>query len=105
MKILRRGASANHGYRAVDLKQKSLRWNSSAGAFDVSFDGAARDFATHARHIYLLRIEPNEMAQMLNQFAEQALSMETDDFIAVFGNSIPALLRLQLLASGIRLAA
>jgi hypothetical protein len=105
MKILRRGASADHGYRSIELKRPSCRWNPTADAFDVSFAEATRDFATQGRHIYYLRIEPSEMAQILKQFAEQALSMETDEFVAVFGDSVPAFLRLQLLASGIRLAA
>lgn len=105
MKIRRRGATANHGYRSVDLDQPSLRWNPTHEAFDISFSGGARDFATPAHHIYKIRIDPSEMAEVLKQFSDQAMSMDTDEFIAVFGHSAPALLRLHLLASGIRLAA
>jgi hypothetical protein len=71
----------------------------------VSFSGAARDFATDARHNYNLRLEPPEVASILNQLAEQALSVDPDEFRAVFGTSLPAILRLQLLASGVKLAA
>lgn len=104
MKILRRGATANHGYRSVDLKNPWVRWNPTADAFDVGFKDAASDFATQARHIYHLRIDPAEMAKILTQIADQAMSMETDEFIGAFGGSAPAFLRLHLLSSGIRLA-
>jgi hypothetical protein len=105
MKIFRKGAKADHGVRSVELKRPTVRWNPTHDTFDVNFSGPANDFATNSRHNYTLRWEPPELASILNQLADQALSMDADEFKGTFAGSLPAILRLQLLASGVRLAA
>ena len=105
MKILRKGASADHGMRSVELHKPSLKWNPTQDAFDVRFADPAYDFATNSRHTYTVRFNPPELASILSQLGEQALSMDADEFRETFCGSLPAILRLQLLASGVKLAA
>ena len=105
MQIRRIGASANHGFRSVELNEPTMRWNPTKDSFDLKFSGPAYDFATTSRHNYTLRIEPTEMASVLAQLADQAMSMDADDFAKIFGRALPSLLRLQMMACGIKVAA
>jgi hypothetical protein len=105
MKILRRGARADHGTKAIDLKVSGLKWSSTAEAFDVTFVGAVRDFSTNARHQYWLRFSPQELAMLIQGLPEAGASMEGDDFAEVFQKASPSLFRLQAMASGMKVAA
>ena len=104
MKILRKGARANHGLKKVELKPSKLRWNPTMAAFDLAFVGAATDFSTEARHFYTLRSTPAEQAAQLDMLAEAGAAMDAEEFAEVFAKVLPALHRLQIMASGIKLA-
>jgi hypothetical protein len=104
MKILRKGASADHGMRSVELKPSKLKWNGSMEAFDLTFAAPARDFATPSRHSYRVRQTPAEMAAQLSMLAEAAEAMDLEDFSATFAKVLPALFRLQAMASGVKLS-
>jgi hypothetical protein len=105
MKIMRKGARADHGMKSVELKVSGLRWNPTTETFDVTFAGAATDFSTDARHNYYLRYSPAELATQLSMLAEAGASMDPEEFGAVFAKVMPALFRLQAMASGVKLAA
>ena len=105
MKILRKGARADHGVRSVTLKLSKMKWNATEEAFDVEFAGAAADFSTEGRHVYKVRYAPDEMARQLALLADAATGMDSEDFATVFGKALPALFRLQAMASGVKLAA
>ncbi len=105
MKIIRKGARANHGMRSVELKGSKLRWNPTVNTFDLTFANAATDFSTDARHTYNLRYSPSELAAQIAMLAEAGAAMDAEEFATVFAKALPALLRLQVMASGIKLAA
>lgn len=105
MKIIRIGARANHGSRSVELKMSKFRWNPTATSFDLTFTKAACDFATDARHNYTLRYSAKELASQLTMIAEASASMDAEEFAATFSEALPALFRLQMMASGLKLAA
>lgn len=103
MKILRRGAKADHGFRKVELKNPKLKWNPTIGAFDLSFAGPATDFATDGRHNYTVRQSPQELASQMIQLAKEGSAMDAEEFASIFGPTLSALTKLQIMASGIRL--
>lgn len=105
MKILRRGARADHGTKSVDLKLSKMRYNPTVDALDVTFANAASDFATDARHNYTLRLTPKEQANLLSMLAEAGAAMDAEQFSEVFAPALPSLFKLQAMASGLRLAA
>jgi hypothetical protein len=105
MKILRRGARADHGTRSVELKVAGVKWNPTAEAFDVTFSGAVSDFSTNARHHYWLRFSPDELVTLVRQLPEAGSSMQAEDFAEVFQKASPSLFKLQAMASGVRIAA
>jgi hypothetical protein len=105
MKILRKGARADHGVKSVDLRISKIRWNPTAETFDVNFVNAAKDFATDARHNYHLRFSPEEQATLLGMLTEAGAAMGAEEFASVFAKSLPAIFRLQVMASGVKLAA
>jgi hypothetical protein len=105
MKIMRKGAKADHGVRSIDLAKPAMRWNPTQDTFDLKFAGPTYDFATTSRHNYTMRIQPSEMASIISQLAEQAMSMDADEFTLTFRETLPSLLRLQMMASGVKLAA
>ncbi len=105
MKIIRKGARADHGAKTVELKVSKVRWNSTTDTFDVIFATAATDFSTEARHVYKLRYPPSELAAQLSMIADAAESMDPDDLVAVFGKALAALFRLQAMGSGLKVAA
>ena len=104
MHILRRGARADHVTRSISLKIADLKWNGSAGAFDINFSGAASDFSTDARHHYWLRFSPDEIVTLLQSLPAAGASMEGKDFADVFQKAASSLFRLQAMASGLRVA-
>lgn len=105
MKIFRKGANADHGTRSVELKVSKMVWNQAAEAFDITFAGAATDFATPSRHIYRLRFTPKELAAQLAMLVEAGSAMESEDFTATFQKALPSLFKLQAMASGLKIAA
>jgi len=105
MKILRRGASADHGTKSVELKIAKMQWAPAAEAFDITFTTAATDFSTGARHNYRLRFSPKELSTILQMLAEAGTAMDGDDFAATFQKAFPSLFKLQAMASGLRIAA
>lgn len=105
MRILRKGARADHGTKSVELKGAKLQWNPTVGAFDQTFAKAARDFSTDGRHQYKLRLTPDEQADQLVMLADTASSMDPEDFQEAFRKALGALFRLQAMASGMKLAA
>jgi hypothetical protein len=105
MKILRRGARADHGTKSVELKVAGLKWNPTAEAFDVTFAGAVTDFSTYARHQYWLRFSPEELVTLLRLLPDAGSSMQAEDFAEVFQKASPSFFKLQAMASGFRIAA
>jgi hypothetical protein len=105
MKILRRGARADHGTRSIELKVAGLKWNPTAEAFDITFNGAGTDFNTYAKHHYWLRFSPEELVMLLRQLPDAGSAMQAEDFAEVFQKASPSLFKLQAMASGFRLAA
>ena len=105
MKILRRGARADHGTKSIDLKIAGLRWNPTAEAFDVTFAASVRDFSTKGRHQYWLRFSPPELLGLIQGLPEAGASMEGNDFAEVFQKASASLFRLQAMAAGIKVAA
>lgn len=105
MKIRRSGARANHGVTSVDLKLAKMRWNPTTETLDVSFGGAATDFSTPARHHYFLRFDPEEQAQWLDLLAEASTSMDPEEFAEIFSKTLPSLIKLQVRAAGMKIAA
>jgi hypothetical protein len=78
MKILRKGARADHGVKKVELKTSKLKWNATEEAFDLTFAGSAPDFSTDGRHIYKVRYTPAELASQLSMLADAATSMDAE---------------------------
>ena len=105
MKILRRGASANHGTKSVELKIAKMQWTPAVDSFDITFTSAATDFSTGARHAYRLRFSPIELTKVLQMLVEAGATMEGDDFVETFQTALPSLFKLQAMASGLRIAA
>jgi len=105
MKIVRKGAKADHGVKTVELKPAKMRWNATFDTFDVLFSAAARDFNTSGRHIYKLRYLPSELAAQISMLADAAEGMDAEEFAETFSKVSPALFKLQAMASGLRLAA
>jgi hypothetical protein len=105
MKIMRKGARADHGMKSVQLKIAKMRWNPTVETLDVSFTSAASDFNTPARHNYFLRFDPEEQAAWLDMLVEAGASMDAEQFASVFGKSFPSLFKLQAMASGLKIAA
>jgi hypothetical protein len=105
MKILRIGARANHGQKKVELKLSKLRWNPTVQAFDLTFANAAADFATDARHNYSVRYSAKELASQLTMLAEAGAAMDAEEFAETFAPTLPAVFRIQAMASGVKLAA
>jgi hypothetical protein len=105
MKIMRRGASANHGTKSVELKIAGMKWNPTVETFDVQFANAATDFSTGARHDYWLRFSPAELASVIERLVAAGAAMEADDFTETFQKALPSLFKLQAMASGLKIAA
>jgi hypothetical protein len=105
MKILRKGARANHGLKAVNLKPSKMQWSATAEAFDITFASSATDFNTDARHVYRMRYAPGELAAMLSMLSEAAESMGAEDFASVFGKVASDIYRLHAMACGLKVAA
>lgn len=105
MKIIRKGARANHGLKSVALKLADVRWNSTAEGFDVTFAGSAEDFTTEARHVYRLRFTAAEMATLIGKMGGAAESMGAEEFGEVFGKHSADLYRLHAMACRLKLAA
>ena len=105
MRIMRRGAKSDHGVSGVELKNPKLKWNSTAEKFDVLFTGAATDFSTPSKHNYNLRFDPDELASLFSSLALEGAAMDSEEFAEAFARVLPAMTRIQMMASGIKLAA
>ncbi len=102
MEIRRRGASANHGTKAVALKISKMQWMPASEVFDITFSGAATDFSTGGRHHYRLRFSAKELATLVQNLADAAPAMDGDEFAETFQKASPSLFKLQAMASGMR---
>jgi len=105
MKILRKGARADHGMKSVELKPAKVEWNRTSDTFDLTFSHAATDFNTEARHKYKIRSSAMEQAAQLTMLAAAATLMDRDEFITAFAPALPALFKLQAMAIGVKVAA
>jgi hypothetical protein len=105
MKIMRKGARADHGMKSVDLKIAKMRWNPTSETLDISFSSAASDFSTPARHNYFLRFKAEEQAAWLDMLVEAGAAMDSEQFAEVFRSAFPSLFKLQAMDSGLKIAA
>ncbi len=101
MKIQRRGASANHGVKAVELRKMKYKWNASSDTFDASSGAPAFDFSTTAKHNYNIRLTLNELSDVIDALGRDCVSIDKDEFAEAFSKSVPALVRIMARASGI----
>lgn len=99
MRISRRGASADHGWRSVELKKLKFRWNPTNEAFEILSGAPASDFATHARHNYTLKLSLGELAQMVRALGAECRGIESEEFVEKFAPAVPALVRVMARAS------
>jgi hypothetical protein len=102
MKILRKGARADHGVKTVELKGPKFKWNSTCDAFELTFPTSARDFTGDARHNYRIRLDSGEMAAILKMMGEEASALDAEEFASSFAKTIPSLERMRLMACGIK---
>ena len=99
MRIVRRGASADHGLKAVELKKLKYKWNPTSETFDVSSGVPATDFSTSGRHNYTLRLTLSELAQLVIGLGADCKAIDAQEFADTFASAVPSLIRLATRAS------
>jgi hypothetical protein len=104
MKILRKGARANHGVKSVELKNPKLKWNSTYDTFELTFPNSASDFTSDARHNYRIRIDAGEMSAILVMIGQESSSLDSEDFVSSFSKAIPSLEKMRLMACGLKVS-
>lgn len=93
MNVKRRGSRADHGLRQIDLTEPRFRWNQTSGLMEAVIDNPARDFATFARHNYIVEFSLNELADMVRALGDDCKQIDSDQFTAVFAKVLPSLIR------------
>ena len=101
MKILRRGARADHGPKSIEIKRMKHRWNPTSETFDSTSVGASIDFSTPARHNYTLKRTLEEISAEIQSLGDDCKNIDADEFAAIFGPALPALVRIAARASQI----
>ena len=99
MKITRRGASADHGLKSIEIKKPKFRWNPNTKTFDISSTSPVLDFSTSARHNYTIKIPLEELAKLINAAGQECKSIDSDEFVDSFAPVMPSLYRMMAVAS------
>lgn len=77
MKIRRKGASADHGYRSIKIDWESIGFNTDELEFVAKSDTPVSDFsATGSNHTYQARITLKEWVQMTKALATKIKDVE-----------------------------
>lgn len=101
MKIIRRGATANHGQSSVDLGNSSFRWDSRLSSLLIKAN-YVRNFSGASRHNYEVQISFEEIKEILTTLSDAAIQFP-EIFEAQLQPSIKAILRIQAILTGIKL--
>ncbi len=94
MRVVRRGARADHGQRQISFSEFSLDWDVGTRTFDLTPSTAVRDFSTDARHNYTFEFSPNDIVKILKGIDENMVSIDQSSFIESFEAAVPALMRI-----------
>lgn len=79
MKIRRKGAAADHGYRTVEIDWDTISFNSDNLEFIAKSDDPVRDFSsTGSSHTYQARITLDEWLKMTKSLAKGFKDIEKD---------------------------
>ena len=79
MKILRKGASADHGDKSVEIPNFKVTVDSDDGEFLLKCDQPIRDFsATGSKHMYRVRVLLSEYAAMTKVLADNIKSLDDE---------------------------
>jgi hypothetical protein len=101
MKISRRGASANHGVRSVELKKLKYEWNEATETFDIVSGTSSTDFNTLAHHKYKLKLTLPEVASFVKALGMQCKKIDADEFVEAFGETTSEVFRIMARASAV----
>ena len=99
MEMIRRGTKANYGTRSALFKRPLFSWNKSDAQLTIKGQGI-QDFNTKSKHNYEIRLNLQEMAQLIQALSEAAI---TDPLSIENGlrQSLKPLLRIQAAIVGV----
>jgi hypothetical protein len=99
MKITRRGATKDHGPSSIEFTKPTVGWVKTESTVTVR-QGYVRDFSTTAHHSYTVRINAEELQQILEVLAGAAVA-EPDVFEKQFAAALKPLVQLASVVSGL----
>ena len=100
MKIVRRGASADHGESSVVFKKTTVTWNEKENAVVVK-SSAVSDFSTSSKHNYQVFIPLEDLAKTISALSEAGIASAPNEIEQALSRELKALVRLTAVASGL----
>ncbi|MEL7683185.1 hypothetical protein AAG594_02520 [Citromicrobium bathyomarinum] len=89
MKIMRKGAAADHGVKSVSLDNTQASFDPDEGAFLFKQDNPVNDFSsTGSRHVYRVRLDINEYIQMTEVLRKNLKKIEDEEIINSLSESV-----------------
>jgi hypothetical protein len=102
MKISRYGSSADHGVSTIALKDPTCGWSENLNVVTLKKSRVA-DFNTESRHNYTVTLSLQEIGNILEVVAEEALK-NPDLFEKSLQQALKPLLKLQYVLAGMVLS-
>lgn len=99
MKIVRRGASANHGTSEINLSLPTFEWTKSKSCLSIKQD-SVKDFSTTSHHAYRIEISAQELVRLFDSLAFAAQQKESEVGTSL-GPALKSILQLQYAAAGL----
>lgn len=80
MKIMRKGAAADHGVKFVELENPTVTFDADDAEFLLKIDSPVRDFSlTGSRHIYRVEVKLPEFVAMAKALSKKFKDIDFDD--------------------------
>lgn len=100
MKILRRGATADHGESSIELGVPKFAWNKVDSCLTIK-QSRIKDFSTKSQHSYTINLSLPEINEILRTLSDAAI-IDPGYFEKGLEPSLKDILRIQAVAVGIK---
>ena len=94
MKITRRGSSADHGPRSINLGNPTIKWNRKHGVVQI-LKSRIRDFATDSTHNYTIEISLSEIRKIIEVIGAEPVDEIPDTISEELSPCLREIIRLQ----------
>jgi len=94
MKISRRGSSADHGSRSINLGKPTIKWNKKLEVVQIR-QSRVGDFATDSAHDYTIDIALSEIRRIIEVIGDEPVNENPDTISEELSPCLRELIRLQ----------